>query len=190
VTGEVALRVFWENGYEGASVSELTRAMGINRPSLYANFGDKESLFRRALDRYRDGPQAYVREALRESTGRGAMEKLLQGAVESFTNPRNPQGCLLVQGALACGVKAESVRRELSLRRAAGETGINKRLRRAQADGELPSRVNAADLARFYVTVLRGLGVEAVGGASRAELMRVAETALRAWPRSSPNLRA
>jgi AcrR family transcriptional regulator len=157
--------------------------MGINRPSLYAAFGDKESLFRKVLDRYGEGPAAYVCEAMSQPTGRQAIEKLLRRTVESLSNPRNPKGCLLVQGALACGEEAEPIRRELATRRAAGEISIIKRLKRAQAEGELPEDINAADLARFYVTVFRGLGVQAAGGTGRTELLRIAETALRAWPK-------
>jgi AcrR family transcriptional regulator len=180
-----AVRVFWEKGYEGTSLSDLTNAMGINRPSLYATFGDKESLFRKVLDRYGAGPAAYVSEAMLEATGREAIEKFLRRTVESLTNPRNPKGCLLIQGALACGEEAEPIRRELAIRRATGEEVVIKRLKRAQAEGELPENVNAADLARFYVTVIRGLGVQAAGGAGKAELMRVAERAMQAWPKET-----
>src|SRR5712672_80887 len=94
-----ALEVFWRRGYEGASLPDLTAAMGINRPSLYAAFGSKEGLFRRALDRYAEGPAAYVREALDEPTARRVAERLLGGAAERLTDPRNPGGCLVVQGA-------------------------------------------------------------------------------------------
>src|SRR5690348_17740109 len=104
-----ALEVFWARGYEGATLPELTRAMGINRPSLYAAFGDKEQLFRRALDRYVNGPAGYVRAALDRPTAREVVETLLAGTVELLTDPRHPGGCLVVQGALACGPAAESV---------------------------------------------------------------------------------
>src|SRR5439155_18551737 len=79
---DAALQVFWRKGYEGASLSDLTQAMGINRPSLYAAFGDKETLFRKALDRYAEGPAAYVGEALKRPTARTVTEKLLRGAAE------------------------------------------------------------------------------------------------------------
>jgi AcrR family transcriptional regulator len=177
-----AVRVFWEKGYEGASLNDLTEAMGINRPSMYAAFGDKEQLFRKALDRYAAGPAAYVCQALNEPRARIAIQKLLLGSVEGLTNPRNPKGCLLVQGALACGDDAKSVRQELIERRVAGEAEIIKRLKKAKAEGELPNDVNPADLARFYVTILRGLGIQATTGATRAELQRVVETAMKAWP--------
>src|SRR5437588_4542148 len=114
-----ALKVFWRKGYEGTSLPDLTRAMRINRPSLYAAFGNKEALFRKALDRYVEGPAAYVRKALDEPTARAAAGRLLGGTIDLLTDPRHPRGCLMVQGALACGEAAESVRRELAARRRA-----------------------------------------------------------------------
>ena len=177
-----ALLVFWRKGYEGASLPELTRAMGINRPSLYAAFGNKERLFRRALDRYAEGPAAYVGEALAEPTARAVAERLLRGAAELLAGPRSPRGCLLVQGALACGEGAEPVRRELVARRAAGEAALRKRFERAAAEGDLPAGADCGDLARYVVTVIHGMAVQAAGGAGREQLRRVAEIALRAWP--------
>src|SRR5262249_57450320 len=108
-----ALEVFWRKGYEGASLAELTRAMGINRPSLYAAFGNKEALFGKVLDRYAEGPAGYVREALAAPTARAVAERLLLGAIDLLADPKNPRGCLLVQGALACGAAAEPLRRGL-----------------------------------------------------------------------------
>jgi AcrR family transcriptional regulator len=178
-----ALKVFWRKGYEGASLPDLTRAMGINRPSLYAAFGNKEALFRKVLDRYAEGPAAYVRAALDEPTARAVAERLLGGAVDLLTDPRNPRGCLMVQGALACGEAAESVRRELVSRRVEGEVAVRQRFERALAEGDLPADSDPADLARYVVTVIRGMAVQAAGGASREELRRVVEMALRAWPK-------
>lgn len=177
-----ALKVFWHKGYEGTSLPDLTRAMGINRPSLYAAFGNKEELFRKVLDRYAEGPAAHVRASLAKPTARAAVESLLRGTVQMLTDPRNPRGCLAVQGALSCGKAAQPIRKELAKRRAAAETAIRRRLERAKSDGDLPADSNCADLARFVATVLHGLSVQAAGGASRNELQRVAEMALRAWP--------
>ncbi|MES1257643.1 MAG: TetR/AcrR family transcriptional regulator [Acidobacteriota bacterium] len=175
------MNVFWRQGYEGASLNDLTAAMGINRPSLYAAFGDKEALFRKALDRYEAGA-CYVRRALQEPTARGFAETLLEGAAESVTNPQHPKGCLVVQGALAGGAQTECVRKELIARRDAGEKMIRQRLKRARAEGDLPADANPADLARYLVTVARGLAVQAAGGATRTELRRVIQLAMRAWP--------
>ena len=177
-----ALTVFWRKGFEGATLADLTRAMGVSRPSLYAAFGGKEALFRKALDRYAEGPAAYVREALNEPTARAVAERLLGGAVDLVAHPKNPRGCLMVQGALACGETAESVRRELVARRTTSEAAIRGRLERSREEGDLPADANPADLARYVVTVLRGMAVEAAGGASREDLRRVVEIALRAWP--------
>ena len=179
---DAALRVFWKKGYDGASLSDLTEAMGINRPSLYAAFGDKEALFRQVLERYEHGPMAYVSEALLQPSARHAVQLMLKGTVAVLTRPHAPHGCLLVQGALACGEESNAMREELATRRAAGEIALRKRLKRAKDEGELPESVNPADLARFYMAILHGMSVQAAGGATRTALEGVAETALRAWP--------
>src|ERR1700720_2464784 len=97
---DAAMRVFWEKGYEGATLADLTDAMGINRSSLYASFGDKEALFRIAIARYAEGPAAYLKKALQEPPVRAVEEALLRGALELLTDPSHPRGCLSVQGAL------------------------------------------------------------------------------------------
>src|SRR6202049_4003329 len=132
-----AVDVFWSKGYEGASLADLTKAMGINRPSLYAAFGDKEKLFRKVLDRYAEGPASYSSAALQEPTSRAVVERLLYGTADVLTSPGSPRGCLLVQGALACGNRAASVRRELISRRMAGEAALRQRLNRAKIEGDL-----------------------------------------------------
>jgi len=180
-----ALQVFWRKGYEGASLPDLTRAMGINRPSLYAAFGNKEALFRKALDRYVEGPASYMRAALDEPTARAAVERLLRETADRLADPCHPGGCLIVQGALACGDSADSIRSELIARRAAAERLLRLRFERARADGELSYDASAADLAKFIATVIHGMAVQAAGGVSRAKLRRVVDIALRAWPDSS-----
>ena len=177
-----ALRVFWEKGYEGTSLSDLTKAIGINRPSLYAAFGNKESLFRKALDRY-EKTAAFVLDAINEPTARRFAEGLLHSAADMVTNPHNPPGCLTVRGALASGEEADPIRLELALRRSEGEASIRKRLDRAKREGDLPPHANPADLARYLATVYQGMSVQAAGGATREQLRRVAKIALRAWPK-------
>jgi AcrR family transcriptional regulator len=178
-----ALRVFWRKGYESASLSDLTMAMRINRPGLYAAFGNKESLFLKALDRYADGPVAYMREALTEPTARAVVEQLFRRTADLLTDKRNPAGCLMVQGALACGEAADRIRRELISRRAAGEAALRQRFDRARSEGDLPADSDPADLAGYVGTILHGMSVQAAGGASRGKLRRVAEVALHAWPK-------
>src|ERR1700693_4126605 len=121
-----ALQVFWRKGYEGTSLADLTGAIGINRPSLYAAFGDKETLFRKALDRYAEGPAAYVREALKQPTARAVTEQLLRGTTDLLTDTHHPSGCLVVQSALVCGEASDCIRKELVSRRSAGEADVRR----------------------------------------------------------------
>lgn len=176
-----ALEVFWRQGYEGTSLSDLTAALGINRPSLYAAFGNKEELFRKAVERYSSGPAGYVGEALAAPTAREVAEALLLGTVKMLTDPEIPSGCFLVQAALCSSPEAACVRDALAESRNRGLAAIRERFVRAAAEGDLPAGVKPADLARFIATVMHGLSVQAAGGATRAELKRVAEMALRAW---------
>jgi AcrR family transcriptional regulator len=179
---DAALMLFWRHGYEGTSLAALTDAMGINMPSLYAAFGNKEMLFRKALDAYMQRPASYLPNALREPTARGATEKLFNGAIDMVMNPKHPDGCLLVHGALATGPVAESVRQELARRRAGAEIAVRKRFQRAIAEGDLPKHADATKLARYVITVVWGLSVQAAGGYSRTQLKSVVEQAMKAWP--------
>ncbi|HLH06474.1 MAG TPA: TetR/AcrR family transcriptional regulator [Terriglobales bacterium] len=179
---DAALLLFWRHGYEGTSLSALTEAMGINVPSLYAAFGNKEALFKKVLDRYMQRPASYLPNALKEPTARKAVEKLFDGAIEMVLSPNHPDGCLLVQGALASGPMGEPVSQELARRRAGAEAAVRCRFERATADGDLPSHVDPEKLARYIITVLWGMSVQAAGGASRAQLREVARVALLAWP--------
>src|SRR3954471_21239857 len=176
-----ALRVFWEKGFEGASLPDLTRAMGINRPSLYAAFGNKQSLFRKAMERYATGPASYIFDALAQPTARAVAQRLLLGGVEMVTCPKNPRGCFMVQGALPCGDSADCMRKAMQQYREAGLEKIRQRLERAKSEGDLPPDSDPADLARYLATVMHGIAVHAASGATPDQLRRVAQTALRAW---------
>jgi AcrR family transcriptional regulator len=176
-----AMLVFWRKGYLGTSLFDLTRAMGVNRPSLYAAFGNKASLFRKALDRYSKVPAVYLSEALREPTARAVVERLLHGVVDLLTDPRTPATCLWVHGALSCGDLP--LRKEFAAQRAAGQAELRTRLQRAIAQGDLPADADVDALARFVQTVNFGLTVQASTGATRRELLRVVATALQAWPK-------
>jgi AcrR family transcriptional regulator len=177
-----ALEVFWARGYEGATLPELTKAMGINRPSLYAAFGNKEQLFRKALDRYQTGPMSFLTEALKKPTARTAAEAILSGFIRMQRNRDKARGCLIVSGALASGEEAEPVRRELAQLRQSVVAVFRKRFERAVKDGDLPKGTNCATLARYVATVLGGLAVQAASGTTEKELRLVAAMAMRAWP--------
>lgn len=179
---EAAMRVFWQKGYEGTSLSELTAIMNISRPSLYAAFGDKEALFRQVLERYSAGPASYVQAAMDAPTAYATVEHLLKGAVALLSDPENPAGCLITQGTLFGGLEADPARREVVLHRQKDEALLRARLDRAVSEGELPPNTNTSGVTRYFATVIRGLGISALSGASRDELLEVARMALRVWP--------
>jgi len=179
---EAALRVFWRKGYEGTALSDLTAAMGINRPSIYAAFGNKEALFRKALDRYNAQMTGYTVEALKEPTARAVAERLMVGTADLLSCPENPKGCLMVQGALACGDEADPIRKELISRRATSEAALRERFERAKIDGDLSAGADPRDLARYVMAVMHGMSVQSAGGASRKDLQGVIDLSMRAWP--------
>lgn len=176
-----AMRVFWKKGYEGTSLPDLTTAMGINRPSLYAAFGNKEELFRKAVARYLQGAGAMLREALDQPTARGTVEFLLRRAITK-PSKSNPRGCLLVHGALACSDSSDRIRCELSQIRNANETLLRQRFERAVAENDLPRNANPAAMAKYIATFQQGLAVQASGGASGEELSAAVDVVLAAWP--------
>ncbi|NVO15196.1 MAG: TetR/AcrR family transcriptional regulator [Rhodoplanes sp.] len=177
-----ALQVFWRRGYEGASVAELTHAIGINPPSLYAAFGNKEGLFRKVLERYVAVRTKFWDDALATPSPRDMVERLLHGTADFMTEACNPPGCMLVRGTIACSDMAQDVHQELIGRRREGERRLCERLMSAKAAGELPDDLDPADFARFVATVLEGMSIHAAGGASRDDLHKIAATAMRAWP--------
>jgi AcrR family transcriptional regulator len=176
-----ALRVFWTLGYEGASITDLTEAMGITRPSLYAAFGSKEELFRKALDLYERDKLAYIGEALQAPTARGVAEHLLQGAIDLQTGS-DPKGCLGVISSTACGTEAESIRQEVLARRASSDAALLKRFERAKAEGDLPEHIAPEGLMQYLTAVIQGLCLQAGAGASIEELQRLKDTTLAVWP--------
>lgn len=176
------MKVFWRLGYEGASVSELTKAMGINSPSLYAAFGSKDQLFKAVLDHYDQRREACLAPVLGAPTARDTAERLLFGLIDFATDPEEPPGCLFLQGGLSCGVGTEAIPRELARRRAALEEALHKRFAVAQHTGELPRSADPAGLARYLCAVCNGISIQAASGASREQLREVAQLALQAWP--------
>jgi AcrR family transcriptional regulator len=177
-----ALELFWRQGYEGTSLSDLTEAMGINRPSLYAAFGNKEQLFLRALERYLSGPAACATAALNEPTARQVVERLLQGVVRQLSDSKSPSGCMVVQAALASGTEAEPVRQALAKHRNELRLALRRRFQRAIAEGDLPADTDAGALAGYLMAITHGLAVQAAGGLPGKDLKRIADLALSTWP--------
>lgn len=179
---DTALALFWRHGYEGTSVAALAEAMGINVPSLYAAFGSKEELFKKTVDHYVKSPASYLPEAMREPTAKRVVDKLFSGAINMVTNPRHPNGCLLVHGALASSPLADPIQKELGRRRARAEMVVRQRLENAIEAGDLSKDSDPSALANFIMTTIWGLSVQASGGASRQQLESSAEMAKRCLP--------
>jgi AcrR family transcriptional regulator len=177
-----ALRVFWEKGYEGTSLNDLTEAMGITRPSLYAAFGNKESLFRKALDLYETEKLAYIQSALAQPTARKVAEVMLRGSVDNVTSNKEPHGCLGVITSVACGPESQSVREEVLQRSALGKAALVDRFKKAKDEGDLPADVEPEGLMRVLIAMLQGISVQATQGATREELDQLVESGLAMWP--------
>lgn len=175
-----AMEVFWRHGYEGATIAQLTEAMGINPPSLYACFGNKEGLLKAALDRYTKLRNIWMDEVVAAPTARAVAERMLMGIADKQTDPANPPGCLLVQGGVACGTGSENVPFELAARRAQNEEQLRDRFVRAKAEGDLKESADPAALARYVSAVSVGMGVMASSGADREALRQVADVAVQA----------
>ncbi|MCA1539595.1 TetR/AcrR family transcriptional regulator [Bradyrhizobium sp. NBAIM32] len=175
-----AMEVFWRHGYEGATIAQLTEAMGINPPSLYACFGNKEGLLKAALDRYTALRNIWMDEVVAAPTARQVAERMLMGIADKQTDPANPPGCLLVQGGIACGTGSENVPFELAARRAQNEDQLRDRFVRAKAEGDLKESADPAALARYVSAVAVGMGVMASSGADREALRQVADVAVQA----------
>ncbi len=177
-----ALGVFWSKGYEGASLADLTAAMGITKPSLYAAFGNKEALFHKALDLYEAEKLAYTREALAAPTARGVAEYILRGALDAQTSSHGPTGCLGVMSAITCGPEADSIKADVIQRRQSSQAALIERFSQAQRDGDLSDQIDPEGLTQYLYAILQGMAVQAGSGASRSDLERVVETSLIVWP--------
>lgn len=180
-----AMEVFWRHGFQGASMSELTEAMGLNKPSLYAAFGDKEALYLKVLDRYAAlCATEHLGRLESEPDARRAVAEFMHSIAAMVANPRYPGGCCVINGVADCGGATTPPAVDAALRKALQNTEarLKERLVRAQHDGQLPKGKSADDLAALFSALLAGLGILAKGGANRAKLDKVINAAMQAWP--------
>lgn len=177
-----AMEVFWVKGYEGASISDLTQAMGIGSPSLYAAFGSKERLFSEAVELYgrTEGPEIWdcVEQA---QTAREAFAGYLSATARAFSRPGKPPGCMVVLSAINGGNASPAVCEALRLNRVGSQDGLKARLDQAVASGEIAARVDTAAVAAFFITVQQGMSIQARDGAPYETLQKVADSAMAAW---------
>jgi len=179
---DAALCVFWRKGYEGASYADLTEAAGVERPALYSAFGNKEALFRKALDRYSERYLAYLPEAMELPTAREVAAHILYNAADLNTRYPDHTGCLGINGVLAGSDEAEPVRQALIDFRAAGQAKLRERFELAKSEGDLPESAKPDALAAFVLAMTHGMAVQAKAGFSREMLEAVVEQALAGWP--------
>jgi len=176
---DAAMNLFWERGYEGTSMAELSKEMDLTPPSIYAAFGDKKSLFRLAAKRYAAGPAQYQAKALLEPTLREVIFALFRNTVEFLTEPGHPAGCMTLTGAMACSVEADSAKELMTEIRKQNEAALKARLQQARKSGEMAADLNVDDYSRYLSTLLGGLAIQAANGTSKAAMKRTANMALR-----------
>lgn len=177
-----ALKLFWEHGYEGVSVALLANEIGINIPSLYSAFGNKEALFIKAVEHYGELNGKMYHDAFKKKTAKEVAKAILLGEVELVTRRGSPDGCLMIQGALATGPEAKSVQLMMARQRKLAEKWVEERFKRAQKDGDLPKSANPAHLASFIMTLNSGIAVQAKSGSTKKELEHIVEIAMKGWP--------
>jgi len=171
---ESAMRTFWLYGFEGTSMTELTKAMGMNKTSIYAAYGSKEALFQKAVSRYANGPVSFVAEALNEKSAFEVVRKLLTTAAAKLTSAQNPAGCMIIQGALSCSKDSQHIHDMLSAYRRSYENQLAERLDRAKIEKDIPADADTKALAKLVATVHQGMSVQASSGATEEELLDIA----------------
>ncbi len=177
------MHVFWEKGYEGTSLHDLTAAMGLPSASLYKAFGNKQMLFGQVLARYLVGPVAFIQGALNEPTAYAVAERTLRDSAEFLAGQHTRCGCMTIQAALVGGKESQPVREKLIALRVRGQKALRGRFERAQEEGDLAKTIDAGDLARFVTATFQGMTLQAIDGASLLDLLSLKEIALRAWPK-------
>ena len=178
-----AMLAFWRYGYETTSIVDLTKAMGISPPSLYAAFGDKKQLFLEAARLYAGDPKAIEWAIDGAATAHDAARDMLTAAATAFTGETTPKGCLLASATAAGSAASADVQQKVADTRRGIQALLCARIERDVADGVLPPGTEAAALSGLVLAVVQGMSVLARDGATRASLLAVVEAAMFAWPR-------
>lgn len=176
---EAAMLLFWERGFEGTSMADLTERMGLNPSSIYAAFGDKQALFSLAVKRYMDIRAQYAAKALEQPTLEKVVRALFDSTVAFLTTPGHPPTCMTLAGAVGCSVEASPARDITTEIRKQNEAAMRERFLQARKSGELLKDVNVDDYTRYLSSILAGLSIQAANGSTKAELKRTAKMALR-----------
>jgi len=177
-----ALHVFWDKGYDAASLADLQEATGLTKSSLYKAFESKEGLFRRVVERYHRDRLAFRVHALAQPTPRLIAESLLEQIVNLHTGKNTPSGCLVTLAALACSADARPLSEELSESRNEFERSLRERFESVKGAGPFPEGMNSLEAAAFISTFIQGLAVQARGGATRRQLRLLVAAVMKSWP--------
>ena len=176
---EAAMLLFWERGYEGSSMADLTQAMGLSPSSIYAAFGDKHTLFSLAVQRYLETRAGYATDALKQPTLERVLRALFRNTVSFLTAPGHPPTCMSLAGAMGCSLAAAPARDLMTAVRKQNEIAICDRLQQARIAGELPKETNVDDYSRYISMLIAGLSIQAANGSTSAELKRTSQLALQ-----------
>ncbi len=179
---DIALKLFWTHGYEGTSVALLAKRIGVNVPSLYSAFGNKEALFLEAVKFYSEENGGFYHEAFRKKTAREVAKYILEHEVKLVTMPDAPEGCLMIQGALVTSPESDNIRQMMTDMRRTAETWMEQRFQQAKDEGDLPKDANPAALACYIMALNSGIAVQAKSGVSKKELQNIVAIAMKNWP--------
>jgi len=177
---DAAMRVFWEMGYEGASLDDLTHAMGINKPSLYRSFGNKQHLFQLVLRHYETQNLGFFWKALRHGTAKAVVVDIMRGYLRLATNHATPVGCLGINAAVACSLDAEPVRTLLLERRLVYLEKLKERFAQAKAEGDLAAHIDPASFANLIMMLIAGSALQAKAGIAPTDLTQAIDLAVNA----------
>lgn len=180
---EIALDYFWRQGFEGTSTTQLTTAMGISQPSLYAAFGSKEQLYREAVCLYVQRHGQVLGSAFSANTSaKDAIAQALLAAARQFSDPTHARGCMVASAGLQGGKDHAVLFGEMAGLRLDGQRTLHARLNQATHDGELPVGTPTEQLAAYFAMVIQGMAVQAIDGAGTETLEAIATLAMTAWP--------
>lgn len=175
----LAMRAFWQYGYEGTSMSTLMAAMQMNKASIYAAYGSKEVLFQTAIEQYVQGPASFVSIALEQPTIIAVIRHLLTGAAKMMTEDQDLAGCLVTKGALTGSVESKDMQALLSDYRKVSEQRFRHRFEQAKVEHDLPEAIDTMALAKLVMTIHQGMTVQAISGVEQSELLTMAEMAVQ-----------